>query len=49
MAGMGEMRGECWGVETRIFGGMGVWDVGKGRRGKKRREAEGGKGKDDAR
>lgn len=32
-----------------MFGGMGIWGVGRGRRGKKRREAEGGKGKDDAR
>lgn len=29
------------GVETRVFGGMGIWSVGRGRRGKKRREAEG--------
>lgn len=32
-----------------MFGGVGVWGVGRGRRGKKRREVEGGKGKDDAR
>lgn len=37
------------GVETRVFEGVGIWGVGRGRRGKKRREAEGGKGKDDAR
>lgn len=37
------------GVETRVFGGVGIWGVGRGRRGKKRRAAEGGKGKDDAR
>lgn len=37
------------GVETRVFGGVGIWSVGKGRRGKKRREAEGSRGKDDAR
>lgn len=37
------------GVETRVFGGVGIWSVGRGRRGKKRREAKGGKGKDDAR
>lgn len=37
------------GVETRVFGGVGIWRVGRGRRGKKRREAKGGKGKDDAR
>lgn len=37
------------GVETRVFEGVGIWGVGRGRRGKKRRAAEGGKGKDDAR
>lgn len=31
-----------------MFGGVGIWGVGRGRRGKKRREAEGGRGKDDA-
>lgn len=36
------------GVETRVFGSVGIWSVGRGRRGKKRREAEGGRGKDDA-
>lgn len=37
------------GVETRVFKSVGIWGVGRGRRGKKRREVEGGKGKDDAR
>lgn len=37
------------GVETRVFGSAGIWSMGRGRRGKKRREAEGGRGKDDAR
>lgn len=28
------------GVETRVFGGVGIWSMGRGRRGKKRREAQ---------
>lgn len=31
-----------------MFGGVGIWGVGRGRRGKKRREVKGSRGKDDA-